>query len=186
MPRVLVEGTLCCCWGQQSPQSLCLTLLWPHGLQPTRLLCPWDFPGKNTGMSCHFLLHIWQKILIALWFGIGVLVAYCFLFPTSFSRAAAFFFFFFFKFECIWFFFKNYLFFGCSGSSLLYAGFLCLWVGATLHWGTQASHCGGFSCCRAQALGRQDSVVTACGLSSCGAWALVAPRGMWSLPGPGR
>ena len=95
MPRVLVEGTLCCCWGQQSPQSLCLTLLWPHGLQPTRLLCPWDFPGKNTGMSCHFLLHIWQKILIALWFGIGVLVAYCFLFPTSFSRAAAFFFFFF-------------------------------------------------------------------------------------------
>ena len=26
----------------------CLTLLWPHGLQPARLLCPWDFPGKNT------------------------------------------------------------------------------------------------------------------------------------------
>ena len=22
-----------------------------------RLLCPWDFPGKNTGMSCHFLLQ---------------------------------------------------------------------------------------------------------------------------------
>ena len=22
---------------------------------PTRLLCPWDFPGKNTGVSCHFL-----------------------------------------------------------------------------------------------------------------------------------
>ena len=22
-----------------------------------RLLCPWDFPGKNTGMGCHFLLH---------------------------------------------------------------------------------------------------------------------------------
>ena len=22
----------------------------PHGLQPTRLLCPWDFPGKNTGV----------------------------------------------------------------------------------------------------------------------------------------
>ena len=28
---------------------------WPHGLQPTRLLCPWDFPGKNTGVGCHFL-----------------------------------------------------------------------------------------------------------------------------------
>ena len=30
--------------------------LWPHRLQPTRLLCPWDFPGKNTGVGCHFLL----------------------------------------------------------------------------------------------------------------------------------
>ena len=32
-------------------------LLWPHGLQPTRLLCPWDFPGKSTGVGCHFLLQ---------------------------------------------------------------------------------------------------------------------------------
>ena len=31
--------------------------LWPHGLLPARLLCPWDFPGKNTGVSCHFLLQ---------------------------------------------------------------------------------------------------------------------------------
>ena len=23
----------------------------PHGLQPTRLLCPWDFPGKSTGVA---------------------------------------------------------------------------------------------------------------------------------------
>ena len=30
--------------------------LQPHGQQPTRLLCPWDFPGKNTGVGCHFLL----------------------------------------------------------------------------------------------------------------------------------
>ena len=29
-------------------------LLWPHGLWPTRLFCPWDFPGKNTGADCHF------------------------------------------------------------------------------------------------------------------------------------
>ena len=27
----------------------------PHGLQPTRLLCPWDFPGKSTGVGCHCL-----------------------------------------------------------------------------------------------------------------------------------
>ena len=31
--------------------------LWPHGLQHARLLCPWDFPGKNTGVGCHFLLQ---------------------------------------------------------------------------------------------------------------------------------
>ena len=29
----------------------------PHGLQPTRLLYPWDSPGKNTGVGCHFLLQ---------------------------------------------------------------------------------------------------------------------------------
>ena len=28
-----------------------------HGLQPTRLLCTWDFPGKNTGVGSHFLLQ---------------------------------------------------------------------------------------------------------------------------------
>ena len=31
--------------------------LQPHGLQPTRLLCPWNSPGKNTGMDCHSLLQ---------------------------------------------------------------------------------------------------------------------------------
>ena len=31
----------------------------PHGLQPSRLLHPWDFPGKSTGVGCHCLL--WHK-----------------------------------------------------------------------------------------------------------------------------
>ena len=31
--------------------------LWPHGLQPTRLFCSWDFPDKNTGVGCYFLLQ---------------------------------------------------------------------------------------------------------------------------------
>ena len=30
---------------------------WPRGLQPTRLLCPWISPGKNTGVGCHALLQ---------------------------------------------------------------------------------------------------------------------------------
>ena len=36
----------------------------PHGLQPTRLLCPWDFPGKSTGVGCHCLLH-WSHYFMA-------------------------------------------------------------------------------------------------------------------------
>ena len=35
----------------------CLTLCHPHGLQPTRILCPLDLPGKNTGVGCHALLQ---------------------------------------------------------------------------------------------------------------------------------
>ena len=34
----------------------CLTLR-PYGLLPARLLCPWDSPGKNTGVGCHALLQ---------------------------------------------------------------------------------------------------------------------------------
>ena len=30
----------------------------PHELQPTRLLCPWDFPGKSTGVGCHYYLRL--------------------------------------------------------------------------------------------------------------------------------
>ena len=91
-----------------------------------------------------------------------------------------------------------YLFiYGCIASTLLRTGFLQLQrAGAILHCGAQASHCSGFSCCRAWALGTQASVVVACGLSSCGSWALEhrlsscgAPaqllRGMWDLPRPG-
>ena len=35
----------------------------PHGLQPTRLLYPWDFPGKSTGVGCHCLLRLnhWES-----------------------------------------------------------------------------------------------------------------------------
>ena len=29
----------------------------PHGVQPSRLLHPWDFPGKSTGVGCHCLLQ---------------------------------------------------------------------------------------------------------------------------------
>ena len=38
--------------------------LQPRGLYPTRLLCPWDFTGKDTEVGCHFLL--WGNIGIFL------------------------------------------------------------------------------------------------------------------------
>ena len=38
-------------------RSVMFNSSWPHGLQPTRLLRPWDFPGNSTGVSCHCLLH---------------------------------------------------------------------------------------------------------------------------------
>ena len=36
--------------------QLCPALCDPMDYNP-RLLCPWDFPGKNTGVGCHFLLQ---------------------------------------------------------------------------------------------------------------------------------
>ena len=33
----------------------------PHRQKPTRLPHPWDSPGKNTGVGCHFLLQ-WMKV----------------------------------------------------------------------------------------------------------------------------
>ena len=35
----------------------CVQLFATRGLWPTRLLCPWDSPGKNTGVVCHSLLQ---------------------------------------------------------------------------------------------------------------------------------
>ena len=37
-----------------SVASIMSNTLWPHGLYPTRLLCPWDSPGKKTGVGCLF------------------------------------------------------------------------------------------------------------------------------------
>ena len=42
----------------QISRSVMSDSLRPHGLQPTRLLHPWNSPGKNTGVGCHFLLQI--------------------------------------------------------------------------------------------------------------------------------
>ena len=36
----------------------------PHGLQPTKLLRPWDFPGQSTGVGCHCLLQCFSRFIL--------------------------------------------------------------------------------------------------------------------------
>ena len=43
----------CCC----QVSSVVSNPVWPQRRQPTRLPCPWDSPGKNTGVGRHFLLQ---------------------------------------------------------------------------------------------------------------------------------
>ena len=47
------------CWWyfESESYSVVSNSLLPHGLLPARLLCPWNFPGKNTGVGHHFLLQ---------------------------------------------------------------------------------------------------------------------------------
>ena len=39
--------------------------LWSHRWQPTRLLCSWDSPGRNTGVGCHFLPQFMHACKVA-------------------------------------------------------------------------------------------------------------------------
>jgi len=50
----MYERSCCCCCEVTSVVSDSVR---PHRQQPTRLFCPWDSPGKNTGVGCHFLLQ---------------------------------------------------------------------------------------------------------------------------------
>ena len=49
----------CVCTRECTPcvHSVLSNYFQPLGPQPTRLLCPWDFPGKNTVVGCHFFLQ---------------------------------------------------------------------------------------------------------------------------------
>ena len=54
-----LNKTICCCCCKVA--SVVSDSVRPHGLQPTRLLRPWDSPGKNTGVGCHFLLQCMKE-----------------------------------------------------------------------------------------------------------------------------
>ena len=51
-PGILLHASVCA----KSPQS-CATLCNLMDWNPTRLLCPWDFPHKTTGVGCHALFQ---------------------------------------------------------------------------------------------------------------------------------
>ena len=68
-------------WKSQSvSHSVVSNSLSPHGMQPARLLYPWDFPGKNTGVGCHFLL---QSIFLIHRSDLGLLIGKQILYPLS-------------------------------------------------------------------------------------------------------
>ena len=48
---------MCCCCCCCLVTSVVSDSVRPHRRQPTRLPRPWDSPGKNTGVGCHFLLQ---------------------------------------------------------------------------------------------------------------------------------
>ena len=66
-------NNLCCV-----THSVMSNSLQPHGLQPVRLLCPWNSPSKNTGVGCHFLF---QEIFLTQGSNLGLLhcrqILYC-------------------------------------------------------------------------------------------------------------
>ena len=61
-PRWLGKGTYgirgCRNWQKRKwSRSVMSDSLWPHRLYPARLICPENYPGKNTRLGCHFLLQ---------------------------------------------------------------------------------------------------------------------------------
>ena len=48
---------VCVCVCVCVSRSVMSNSLWPHGLWPAKLLCSWNFSGRNTGNYCHFLLQ---------------------------------------------------------------------------------------------------------------------------------
>ena len=58
----------------------CLQLLWIHGLHPASFLCPWNSPGKNTGVGNHSFLH---GFLLTMGSNVGLLRCWWILYPLS-------------------------------------------------------------------------------------------------------
>ena len=67
---VTVKGMNDQVYGRSVSRSVVPNSLQLHGLLPARLLCPWNSPGKNTGVGCHFFL---QGIFLTQGLNLGLL-----------------------------------------------------------------------------------------------------------------
>ena len=54
--KIMVSSPICCSCYCRVTSGVSISVR-PHRWQPTRLLYPWDSPGKNTAVACHFLLQ---------------------------------------------------------------------------------------------------------------------------------
>ena len=57
LPDLSLESSVGRPWNKHVLVVQSYLTLQPHGMWPTRLLCPWDSPGKNTEVGCHSLLQ---------------------------------------------------------------------------------------------------------------------------------
>ena len=73
-------------------------------------------------------------------------------------------------FNILFYFFINLFIYFCLRWVSVAAHGISLVAASGGYFSARAAHCGGFSCCRAWALGMWASVVVACRLSSCGSW----------------
>ena len=74
LPHNIEQSSMCytvvgLCWFLLFSCSVVFNSLQPHGPSPGRLLCPWDFPGKNTGVGSHSLR---QGIFLTLELNLGL------------------------------------------------------------------------------------------------------------------
>ena len=153
-----------------SPELPC----WSPCLAVALAVPTWLPASASPGLSLHFcictasciILHVLAQSGVS-----GLLITLTCFFPPCIC--------FIYLFIYVW---LRWVFVVARGLSLVAVsrGYSSLWrADATLRCGARTSHCGGFSCCRAWALGVWASLVAVCGLSSCGTQAsVVVARGL--------
>ena len=70
-PYISIYNSDCCC--SCCVPSVVSDSVRPHRWQPTRLLCPWDSPGKNTGVDIipAYMLFQWYKMIVIKRWAVG-------------------------------------------------------------------------------------------------------------------